>query len=359
MKKIGIVTLNGESNYGNRLQNYALNKVLHNIGYDSETVIFTDNKSKAAAVIKEIITKITPLPVSRVDYWKMLSHKRKSIKPFTQKHIPTREVKRKARDTISKEYDFFIVGSDQVWNPNYIGDDDTNFLTFADINKRISYAASFGVSAITDQCRESYRKHISSFKSISVRELQGQEIVRSLTDRQAPVVPDPTILLTQKEWSTLSEKYRSKYSSHKYILIYALNKLSSNALNNIHIYASKNNLQVLEIMGDYHSSKQHVPNPAEFIAMIQEAQAVFTDSFHASVFSIIMHTPFVVFKRSDHEMSSRLATLLKTYNMEDSLYNPANNLDKVINEQKFIDTDSIILSQSRIGFKYLSSALRR
>ena len=48
MKKIGIITLFGYTNYGNRLQMYAVQKVYKTIGFDSEIIKF-----KQEAILKD------------------------------------------------------------------------------------------------------------------------------------------------------------------------------------------------------------------------------------------------------------------------------------------------------------------
>ena len=51
MKKIGIITIEGNKNYGNKLQNYALQTILEKQGFITST-IFQKNKT-----IKKILSK--------------------------------------------------------------------------------------------------------------------------------------------------------------------------------------------------------------------------------------------------------------------------------------------------------------
>lgn len=349
MKKIGIVTLNGEHNYGNRLQNYALQKSISNLGHSSETIVFRMLKTSVIRLIKDTLIKISPLRHKRLDYWRMLKTKSAVFQPFSQTNIKTYTASAKNKPVISDRYDLFITGSDQVWNPNYTKGSSINFLSFAPSEKRTSYAASFGVSEIPVEYRDLYTLYLNNIQTISVREQAGAEIVKNLTGRDAKLVPDPTILLDSNDWSELIKDY-DHLADERYLIVYSLHNLDEDTWSQIYHHANANNLKIYQVMGDFYDQKHETPSPDEFVARIKYASAVYTDSFHACVFSIIMHTPFKVFERKDMKMSSRLETLLSTYGMKIAMQKGEINADSYNFEQ----SDKIAIKERQRGMRYLS-----
>lgn len=351
-KKIGIVTINGKHNYGNRLQNYALQKAVSSYGIDVVTIL-EPSKFSTVKFIKSILKPIlryTPLYGNRHNYV-MKKLKSKGFNDFDDKFIVEEPLSKRNIDS----FDLFISGSDQVWNPKFAGKD-FHFLTFAPKTKRVSYAASFGISEIPHEHTHRYRDNINSMKHISVREAAGVDIVRDLTGRDATLVPDPTMLLTRNDWGDLVADYEH-LKNEKYVIVYTLREFDEDVRKQIETYAAENNLKIYQIMGDFYSKDHKTPDPVEFVARIKYADAVFTDSFHASVFSIIMHTPFVVFSRKDANMSSRLVTLLNTYKLQQALYDGSVQIEEILHNESFDNVDSILAEKANIGKAYLCAVL--
>nr|OTP14696.1 hypothetical protein A5888_002797 [Enterococcus sp. 9E7_DIV0242] len=252
-----------------------------------------------------------------------------------------------------KNYDYFIVGSDQVWNPQFQRFSKLDFVPYAEKKKRISYAASFGVSSISDVEKDMYIQGLNGMEEISVREENGASIVKSLTGKEVPVVLDPTFLLKKEEWGGLIDDYES---DKKFLLTYFLGRPSEIERKYINDYAEVNNLSVkhLNNSGDLDT---WTSGPKEFIQLFSQATTIFTDSFHACAFSLIFEKPFIVFDRHDHlnSMNSRIDTLLKTFNLNDRKFD-ANNLEFDI--IKDYDNMRLILEHEREkSFSFLKKAL--
>lgn len=352
MNRIGIVTLNGEHNYGNRLQNYALQQALLRLGISSETIIFKSRKAPLFRLVKTLAVHIVPLEYQRLNYWRMLEKKQSIFRPFSDKYIKSHFINPAMKKRLLAGYDIFITGSDQVWNPAYIKGDSSYFLSFAPKNKRVSYAASFGVLDIPTDQYEFYKNHLSNMHSISVREKAGADIVKKITGLKAELVPDPTMLLDYEAWGKLTISYEY-LADEEYVVVYSLHSLDETSWKQIRSYVQKNNLKVYQIMGDFYHKDYKIPDPAEFVARIKYAHAVYTDSFHACVFSIIMNTPFKVFERKDMEMSSRLETLLTTYGMEVAM--DSSSLDATA--YNFELSDRIATKERARGMRYLSQII--
>src|SRR5690606_11094570 len=116
-----------------------------------------------------------------------------------------------------------------------------------------------------------------------------------------------------QDWDDLAGDARPADAPEgKYIVIYALHELTEESEAKVQQFASDNGYEIYQIMGDLYDKSHKIPDPREFVWLVANAEAVFTDSFHCCVFSIIYHTPFIVFDRTDgQKMSSRLTTLTR------------------------------------------------
>jgi len=366
MKKVGIVTLDGMFNYGNRLQNYAMEKVLNQIGFDSQTLVIIDSKKKDIwsrirnkisnpkdifPALRRKTIKEKKITSEMASFIKMRDLKTKEFSVFQNKYLNNVKVTKNAN---FNEFFKIIVGSDQVWNPR-IGFNTKNFLVFVPKEKRISYAASFGVSNIPKPLQKHYTKHLMGINEISVREEAGKEIIRQLTGRTAELVFDPTMLLKREDWEKLIpvEEYHAK----PYIIIYALRGYNEEKKQKLNKFAVENEFEIIHIMGDFYNEKHKVLSPDEFLHALRDARMIFTDSFHCIVFSIIMHKPFVIFERSGGNMGSRIETLLSRFNLTNNLYTSKIDFDDVMINTDFNDVDLILEKGRNHGIQYLKRVL--
>lgn len=323
--KIAIITLNQNDNYGNRLQNYALQEYLLNeIKINKIETIWYDPQytyiSKVEAFTWKTWIKYFINWKNQRTYLKKLYLKDNirmyNIGKFTNK-ISTK-FDFKIKDNLGVEYDYFIVGSDQVWNPNFWSKKDNHanirFLKFVPKEKRIAYAASIAIPEIPKDKEKIFKDGLNEMKAISVREKTGADLVKNLTGREVPVVVDPTILLSKEEWQKI-EMVPEWYNGEKYILTYFLGNPSP-IIKNI---AKKNNWKIYNLM-DKNDFDLYTSRVEEFVYLIDHAQLVATDSFHACVFSILMNTPFLVVNRQQKgvaDMTSRIDTLMELFGYQD------------------------------------------
>lgn len=350
MKKVGIVTIIDNNNYGNRLQNYALNYYLKNKGLSVLTI--NNSKLNLLKSIKKYIRNI---------YTKLKYHntflRERNFKLFNKNIDFTKYVVKSYNDNkkLDSDFDYFIVGSDQVWNPLFDRLSKLDVLSFASKEKRISYAASFGISDIPKE-NLNLLDNIAEFKSISVRENRGKEIIKDATGRDdVAVLIDPTLLLTSSDWDMVTRK-PEKLKSKKYILNYFLGELSCNRRNEIERVARENDCDIINILDK--NDPMYTSGPAEFLYLEKNAFLICTDSFHSSVFAILYNRPFIVFERDDKEekMNSRLDTLLETFMLEDRKYNG----EKIDNNYLNCDyrTTNKILDEKRMeSYEFLNNSL--
>lgn len=365
MKKVAIITLNNYLNYGNRLQNYALQNFLKNLNTNIylETVWYEKLKLKLAEKLTRYVN-IRDFIFNKNGFREFINSgkyiyeiiREYNFKKFNDKYINS-VFDYKIKDDLNDRYDYFIVGSDQIWNPNY-SDLKNEFLQFADRNKRVAYAASFGVSEIPDDKVEIVKKGLEGIDCISVREQVGAKIVKDLTGRDVPVLVDPTLLLTVEEWEKVMER-PVWYRDEKYILVYFLSKLPDKIKKDIQNLAEKYKLKIVDLM-DKENIDYYCSPPSEFLYLIKNCSLIYTDSFHGTVFSILNKIPFVTCSREGGiNMDSRIDTLLSMFNLQSRKISKENNYE-IANpmEIEYPDVEAILNRERQRSKEFLCKALK-
>lgn len=322
MNNVAIITICDNNNYGNRLQNYAMSNVIMNIGLENVT-LWEKKENGLKQYIKLIIKQI--LSIKNLNYRKQILFEK-----FTRNNISNKYIDLEKLEEINNRFNYFIVGSDQIWNYNFGHAQEKDFLKFANSNKTISYAPSFGISNIDDEWKERISDGVNHIKYLSVREQQGAKIIKELTGRDAQVVLDPTLLLSKKEWCKIQKKPK-KMIKEKYILTYFLGEKTQKLSEEINKLRKDNNLKVINLC-DIEDKDFYSCGPSEFLYLFNHAELVLTDSFHACVFSMIFNKPFYVFDRNSKgmkSMNSRLDTLLSTFKQEQRKINSLEGIEDV------------------------------
>lgn len=345
MLKVGIITIISD-NFGNRLQNYALEKVLEKLGVYPETFFLNEKECKVKILLKNLIRNI--IIVCKPDKF-VRYQRRKKFNEFNKKYIHKSKYTLEninSKNTNSYAFDYVICGSDQIWNYSYSFINENFFASNIQKNKKLSYAASFGVDSVPEPYAKNFSNWINDFKAVSVRENKGREIVYDLTGRAAEVVLDPTLMLNKNEWLAIEEKNEAK---KPYILVYLLGELSEGNSKAINAWAVDYKQEIINI------NSNSILSPSEFIGLINGSSLVVTDSFHACVFSVIMQVPFVVCDRKDDQvkMSSRIDTLLSLLKFDDRRMENVKN----IFDMDFTHVEGIINREQEKSYKFLKEAL--
>ncbi len=366
---VGIVTLNGYYNYGNRLQNYALQEIIKELGFNVETIIIqgvplrkykNNMHRKHRLSIKAIYSKLFKRITKKVAYYmskQLIREREKVFRCFSQKYLTETFYEYSSNNLkyLSNKYSFFVVGSDQVWKPVNKSKMPIYFLDFAEKTKRISYAPSFGVSKLPPECELDYKKWLLGMHKLSVREETGADIIRKLTGKNAPVLVDPTILLSKEKWLSISKEAKNK-PKDKYLLTYFLGEVLNDYDKQIRRIAEENNLRIIHL-ADIKDHAAYPTGPREFIDYINSASVLCTDSFHGCVFSILMETPFIVYERIGAEsMYSRIDTLLSKFQLESRKAQNIKTNDQVF-EVDYSYIPSILQIERKKSLDYLKEAL--
>lgn len=343
MKKIGIITIYDENNYGNRLQNYAVQEILKEMNFNVESIkninlVNGENYLKRAEKI---------MPERREKFLRFNSENMK----HTQDVVFHHEIDDKFHD----KYDYFIIGSDQIWNYNFKDRfSDAVFANFAPTEKRISLSASFGISEVPKEYYNLYNG-LNGMKAISVRENTGKEIVKNITGREdAVVLIDPTMMLSAEKWSSVMKK-PEQLTSKKYILKYFLGNFSEEKQKVVEKFAKENDCEIIDVLDE---KSFYATGPSEFLYLIKNSFLVITDSFHSCVFSIIFNRPFLIFERDQEKMRnmySRIETLLQKFKLKNRKFEGV--IDNSHINVDYSEVDDILLEEQKKVRKFLRNAL--
>lgn len=342
MKKIGIVTIHNSSNYGACLQSYALYKYIELKGSDCEIIdvrrpihddyiyekgysSFRNNpftvKNRILKFIRQLARIILCRRGSGGQFTSCLSHKR--FNAFNSQ-IHYSKVYNKLSDLKKNPpmYDLYISGSDQLWNPAQPYCLEPYFLTFVpDGKQKISFATSIGITELTDNEKKDFKKWLGSYNAVSVREQQAKDLLDSFVEREVIRVADPTFLLEPSYWN----KIAIYPDMSDYILLFLLT-FNGKVLKYAQSLAKQSGKKLVilkeprltTIDGEY--TVNNDCGPLEWIGYLGRASMVITDSFHGTVFSILMGAEnFYTYINPTSKRGSRIVDLLTMFGLENHI----------------------------------------
>lgn len=355
MKKVGVVTLTRGSNYGNKLQHYAVLFAIRHVGY--EPVTLNDLTRRGFAEPAEVLSlkdKLKPAYFSSAvrsrllyKYHKKndsdrliycLTHKKRideelaelnrrrgeRFDAFSERYLPYDALKLsnviRPDEAALSGFAAFTTGSDQVFNPVYTDTSPVRFLAFAPEGKRIALSPSFGVHEIPLRRRETYKRLLNGFASLSVREQSGHKLILELTGRDAAILVDPTLVPTPDEWDAIASKPEG-FTDKPYMLCYFLGKRRTAYEREIDKIAKERGLSLINL-SERTEPESYCYDPAEFLWLVKHADFVATDSFHGAVFSTIYRREFLSFPRSESGFGKddRSYTLLTTLGLTGRMF---------------------------------------
>lgn len=336
--KVAILTLRIHSNFGYLMQLYALQKMVRSLGHEPYTFYIKEEQPSFKAKFKELIYNLYAKYIKKenvVVFRKWLTdNERKYLDQntwdFVNKNIQLTDYIKSPKDFYSfdtSKYDAFIVGSDQVWREPYSINLPLYFFSFLKSKKpKMSYAASFGKSDISEyssRLKKKCKLLIQDFKIVTVREKDGIDICRENFNIDAKQVLDPTLLLPAQEYLELAKKGKIHNQGRPYVFTYILDP-SSKKWELINEFAKTNGIDVINILPSRINENISLiannvyPHVYDILSGFANADYVFTDSFHASVFSIIFKKQFYVFPNKKRG-NSRIYSLLNDYGLLDRL----------------------------------------
>ena len=332
MKSLGIITIHKIHNYGSVLQAYALQCACEDLGYKVEIIDynFPNSYQQNNRFVDTVDSQLNEPRWIKALFAKGLIKQHSGIDEFVKKRIHLSTQCYSSPYQLLENppiYDVYVTGSDQVWSPRHCNGDPAFLLHFApEGSKRVSYAASIGNNMIPDELQSLYRGLLSKYQYIAVRENSGRNIIKKLTNQDAEVVLDPTLLLNPTEWNTIASPER--LVKKKYILCYFLN-YSFNAFPYVDNLAKdiqkKTGYEIVRVARPPHSLLlNHTiyrmgASPEEFLALVRDAEMVVTTSFHGTAFAVNYGKPVFTVVKDVNSGDSRQVNLMKELGLEDKI----------------------------------------
>lgn len=386
IKRVAIVSCYFQKNYGSALQALATQNILDEYGIENVTIRFDGlesqiKKKKYKYYARKIFNP--QIVMGKLGYINVRIRKRfgkskiskemrlrdNAIKAFERNFRLSPKLNSFAElQKFVLDYDAVLVGSDQLWLTSNLEADYYTLNWVPDGIKRISYATSFGVSSIPKQYYTFAANFLNKIDSLSVREETGKQIVRDICGRKAAVICDPTIMFTADQWLQIQKK--EPLYKKKYIFCYFLgnNPDQRNFAKKLKAATGCDIVAILHLNvyvpsdENYADYTPYAVDSADFINYIRNADYICTDSFHATIFSIINKKKFFTFRRfKDNyalQTNSRLDSLLEAVGLENRILYDNEDVKQWINvEIDYISVEQKLEKMRRENRIFLEKAL--
>lgn len=383
MKPIGLVTCYFHHNYGSMLQAYATEMIMQQMGLPYQTIackapITYMEGNKLLYIAKKLL----------IGDWKMRLGKMKieREKKKNSTFAKNWEVRNKAFDDfantffhvspycntraelskMAENYSAFLVGSDQLWRTDSVEHGYYTLEWVPDHIRKIAYSTSIGVKEVPWFQVEKNKQFMNRFDHIALREQSACDLVYNLTGRKVQVVLDPTLLFTGEQWMDIQQK--EPLTDGKYIFCYLLGN-NPEQREFIRQVKAKTGYKIvaLQHLDEYIPSDKGFADeapyvgPREFLNYIRNAEYVFTDSFHCSVFSILYKKNFFTFSRfaegAKQSTNTRIDNLLHITGLENRRMTADKTIDAVVNfKGGFEGVDDRLNALRKTSMDYLYEA---
>lgn len=333
--KTCVVTVYNSDNYGAFMQAYSMQEFLKSNGCQ---VYFLKNKARNLNMltIKKIIKRFSKANFKGFGY--QLARRKQFVKAnsvFTECSF----------DETAK-MDLSILGSDEIWNikrksiysyPSFFG---------ADIKSKaiVSYAPSANLAEKDDFMN--HKEIVETMKNIdalSVRDNHSKEVISQLfPDKEVDVVVDPTLLNDENFYRSNIVECKEK---EKFVAIYSYgNKLSKQNIDNIVKFAHNNGYKIISLLDSFSwCDKNLALSPFETLGYFDAAEMVFTDTFHGSIFSIILNKKIIVTSKS----SNKIYNLLCQFGLDDRIITKDRTIEKLAETEVDYETINKRVNEGR------------
>lgn len=289
---------------------------------------------------------------------------RQKIRKFMNKYYNLTKEYKNLKDIENNipQYDVYISGSDQIWNPRFTCGDPAYFFSFLPEGSNImSFSSSFACESLDNDIAIKYKNLLKRYKFISVRENQGAKLIKKLLNYVPPVTLDPTLMVEKEKWEKFIYKTdkAGKYI-YLYILDYAFNP-KPYIFEIAKYFSEKYKLEVIcnsSIPKDFkikHKVNKNV-GIEDFLSLINNSFLVITSSFHGVAFSVNFKKPIIAVVDKDKK-DDRLSSILNNLGLNECIAKigtPAQNINPFYNQ----DIMSIELNKLRDKTKnYLQTSL--
>ena len=382
---MGLVTCYFHHNYGSMLQAYATEMIMQQMGLPFQTIackapINYMQENKILYIIKKLLIadwkmRLGKMKIERAKkenpmFAKNWEIRNKAFDQFAETffHVSPYCKNREELTKMAENYSAFLVGSDQLWRTDSVEHGYYTLEWVPDHIRKIAYSTSIGVKEVPWFQVEKNKRFMNRFDHIALREQSACDLVYKLTGRKVPVVLDPTLLFTGDQWLEIQQQ--EPLTNGKYIFCYLLGDNPSQR-EFIKSVKEKTGYKIvaLQQLDDYIPSDEGFADeapyvgPREFLNYIRNAEYVFTDSFHCSVFSILYKKNFFTFSRfaegAKQSTNTRIDNLLHITGLEERRMTNDKTIEEVVNfKRNFDGVDEKLNALRKSSMDYLYNAFK-
>ncbi|MEE0110114.1 MAG: polysaccharide pyruvyl transferase family protein [Oscillospiraceae bacterium] len=334
--KVGLLTVHCSKNPGASLQAHALSKKLAELGGEVEVINYCplcfldpmDPVKRKTWPVKERIKAAIIGRAQQKRYDLFQEFNRKYLPGVSPRYDTPEDLKAADRD-----YDIYICGSDQIWNPGHVQYDSSFFFDYVPEGKAVlaSYAASIGQDSLSQEDQEWLRRGISHLDAVSIREKAGVEQARELTRSEEIVQSiDPTLLYPGSYWRSLAQRPAEKLPE-RYILYYPIQNTGF-SFDVIARMKKETGLPCVALDGGVKRNPNadiqiRAYGPCEFLWLLDHADYIITNSFHGTVLSLLLKKQVIVYRHSTR--NSRLENILGLLNLKELQISNVEDVNKL------------------------------
>ena len=358
INKVAILTWHYYQNFGSALQCFALQTILENLGLDVKVINYRNPKFGSIDIPKENLCYILAPILQRISKRFKLANLTFRKKYIYETHLvrTTEEICR-----LSKHFDAVVFGSDQIWAPNLLNTVYLGEPIDKDVRK-VSYAASIGLNDIPDGIVSKYKQLLNEFYAISIREHEGQKLLKTKCGIDSTVVLDPTLMIDAKVYEKMQREVNGVQKP--YIFCYFLNK-EHKYKERVIEYARNNDLEIIGVSDKVDDEEWMTRltglGADHFLWLINNAETIMTDSYHGSIFSLLFHKNLWIFQRFAENnpicQNSRIRQLQMNFNLEHRVVSATSQIDDSFSiDYSYFESQLKTLRASSIDF--LKNALK-
>lgn len=339
MKSIGILTFQNANNYGAVFQTYALQEVLKELGADVKVI----NYDSPAMRLKNM--------------------QERRFFNFINEYLQLTEETSDSKDINTACFDGIITGSDQVWNPEINGFDDTYFLDFLnDDTKKISYAASIGLNMdLIGKYENVYRKYLPKYDAISVREEMHVDYVKNIVGNNKNVIAsvDPSLLLTEKEYTYKLGLNKKDLGEYIFVFSYSEDPKLVDFANMLSLHTGYKIIAISRYSKNFFTKGSLIVNdntPIEWMEYVKNAKMILTDSFHGVMYSMVFNKPFYAYTPLRSNVI-RIIEVLNRFGFENRRLTCVKNIYDVDFELDYKYANIILENERKRAYEYLKNSI--
>ena len=367
MKNVLLITRHAIPNYGSFLQTVASVQIFREMGYDVKVLDYIPelerpknlfipmmNGSKFSSnSIKKLIYSV----VRRPDFWKMGSKFREFQKeglPMTKEY---NDLKHPEKELLS--YDLYVTGSDQVWGPIALSKYDENYFwkNFPNNGNYISFSASFGKSRFDSKIKKAYSEMLGKYRYMLVREDTAVELLNEMHFDNCSQILDPTLIMPQEFWKSYIQGETCDYKN--YILVYQVHD-NPDMDRYVRDLQKKTGKQIIRLSNSFAhiiriGKLVYLPSPKQFLNLIKNANYVVTNSFHATVFSLVFKKQFIIIDSGD--TNTRISSLLRLVMQDDRQISNYKDFSQLDVEIDYDSVDRYLDGERKRSMRLLKTVL--